>query len=140
MGWLFHTMKTKLITIVAVLAAGAAGYWAGCFRTRQVWEHASEVLVQQAHHYANWVRASVDTKVLKYLAEGKQAEARAVLEGQLDVALIGVVAYEKTYCPDGRDGIDLGVVREARTYRSEHPWTSEENQAARLQEAFKWAD
>jgi hypothetical protein len=133
-------MKTNLILVLAALAAGATGYWAGCFRTRQTWEHASEVTVHQGQHYANWTRAAVGTKVLKYLAEGKQVEARAVLEGQLDAALIGLVAYEKTYCPDGRDSIGLGVVREARGYRSEHPWSPEENQAARLQEAFKWAD
>lgn len=135
-----YTMKTMLITLAVVIAAGAAGFWTGCYRTRKAWERSSEIMVRQAHHYANWSRAMTNTKVLGYLAEGKQAEARAILERQLDVALIGVVAYEKTYSRDGgRGGIELGVVREARSYRSQHPWRPEENEAAQLQEAFKWA-
>jgi hypothetical protein len=82
-----------------------------------------------------------NTKVLEYLAEGKVTEARAILEKQLDVALLGVVAYEKTYSRDGeRGGIELDVVREARKYRSQHPWTSEGRQAEGVMEAFKWAE
>ena len=57
-----------------------------------------------------------NTKVLEYLAEGKPVEARVILERQLDVALIGVARYEKSYSRDeGKGGIELGVVREARS-------------------------
>jgi hypothetical protein len=102
-----------------------------------------EVQIQKAQVYSvpNWGRVRVDTQVLKHLAGGRQSEAREVLEVQLDFALIQLVRYEQTYCPAARDGIELGVVREAREYRAEHPWTNARPDVVdRVQKAFKWAD
>jgi hypothetical protein len=96
--------------------------------------------VQKAYHYGDTVRADLNTKVLEYLADGKQSEARAILERHLDVALVKIVAYERIYTPDGRDGIELRLVREARDYRAHHPWTSQSDVADNLQKAFAWAE
>src|SRR5258708_3451060 len=119
-------MKSKLITVAAILAAGAAGYWVGCWHTRQIWQRLLETQLQKAQTYSvpNWGRVQVDTQVLKHLAGGKQSEAREVLEVQLDFALIQLVGYERTYCPEAWDGIALGVVRAAREYRAQHAWTN----------------
>ena len=133
-------MKLKLLAIIAVLAAGGLGFWLGSYRTRQVWQRAAELRVDQVAHYHNWTRASVSTHVLQYLADGKNAEARSALERQLDVALVKVVAYEKLYRPGDRGGIELGIIREARDYRSQHPWASAPDKAEEVQQAFKWAN
>jgi hypothetical protein len=71
-----------------------------------------ETQLQKAQLYSvpNWGRVRVDTQALKQLTAGKQSEAREVLEVQLDFALIQLVGYERTYCSDARDGIELGVV------------------------------
>ena len=129
-----------LITILAVLAACAGGFWVGSYHTRRVWERIVQGQVHQAHHEANCGHARVTTRVLQYLADGKQSEARAVLERHLDFALVQVVAYERLYNPEGRGGIELGVVRSARDYRAQHPWASEPDKAKEVQQAFKWAD
>jgi hypothetical protein len=83
----------------------------------------------------------LSTHVLKSLAEGKQDDARRALEEQLDLGIIGTVAYERTFLPDGvRDGLDLQLIREARDYRLRNPWKPDKKYAEALQEAFKWAD
>jgi hypothetical protein len=133
-------MRGKLITITAVLAAGVAGFWLGFCRTRQVWDHIAQRRVDSQYHTDNRNRAQVMTQALKCLADGKQTETRALLERQLDVALIKVVAYENLYCPEGRDGTELMVVREARDYRAQHPWESQPDVVKALTNAFQWAD
>jgi hypothetical protein len=134
-------MKSKLIVVVAaIMGAGVIGYWTGVYRTKQVWTRIVDGQIHRAHQYHNCVRVSVNTQVLQHLADGKQAEARAALERQLDVALVQVVAYEKLYNPQGRDAIEFQAVRSARDYRSQHPWTSQPDNAEAVQLAFKWAD
>jgi hypothetical protein len=133
-------MKSKLIAVATIIGACIIGYWAGAYRTQQVWEHILDGQVHRAHQYHNSARVSVNTQVLQYLADGKQAEARAVLERQLDVALVQVVAYEKLYDPQGRGGMELQAIRSTRDYRSQHPWASEPDKAEAVQQAFKWAD
>ena len=131
-------MKAKLVWMVAIIVGCVVGYWIGAYHTRKVWNHLLDAQVHKAHQYHNWVRVSVDTKVLQYLADGKQGEARSVLERQLDVAVVQVVAYEKLYYPERRDSLELHAVQSARDYRSAHPWTSEPDKAEAVQQAFRW--
>lgn len=133
-------MKSKLIVVAAIIGACVIGYWAGATRTQRVWKQILDGQVHRAHEYHNCARVSVNTQVFQYLADGKEAEARAVLERQLDVALVQVVAYEKLYNPESRDGIELQAVCGARDYRSVHAWASESDKAVGVQQAFKWAD
>lgn len=97
-------MKSKLIVVAAIIGAFVIGYWAGATRTQRVWKQNLDGRVDGAHQYHNCARVSVNTQVLQYLTDGKQAEARAVLERQLDVALVQVVAYQKLYNPESRGG------------------------------------
>lgn len=137
-------MKLKLITIAAVFAAGALGFWVGFYRgrvLREGKERSFELAYNNARHFTSWTRVQLSTHVLKNLAEGKLDDARRALEEQLDLAIIGTVAYEKTFLPDGvRDGLDLQLIREARDYRLRNPWKSDRKYAEALHEAFKWAD
>ncbi len=126
--------------MAVVLLAGIAGFWLGGYHTRQVWGQIAQRRVDSQYHTDNRNRAQVMTHALECLADGRLTDARTILERQLDTALIKVVAYERLYCPEGRDSTELMVVREARDYRAQHPWESQPGQAELLTNAFKWAD
>jgi hypothetical protein len=112
----------------------------GSYRTRQVYEEISERSIEQTQHRNNWSRVSTSTQLLHFLADGEPVKARLALERQLDVAVVQLVAYEKLYNPESRGGLELAAVREARDYRSKHPWMSEPHNAQAVQLAFKWVN
>jgi len=134
-------MKATLLTLaVMVLAAGFVGYEIGCSETRFAWKVISSKLSAKAYHNHQCDRVRMNTEVLQYLADGNLSEARRVLEGQLDAAVVSVVAYERSSEPERRGSYELEVVRGAREYRSRHPWVSDLNEREAVHEAFKWAD
>ena len=91
-------------------------------------------------HTENLNRAKLNLQLLTYLHDGKQSEAREHLERQLDVALIQCAAYCKTVPPPELFGSDVMTIREARDYRSRHPWTNRQPTTAQgVLDVFEWA-
>jgi len=134
-------VKSKLIIAAIIAAAALCGFSLGSYHTRQVWEEIAQRQSESGTLNANIIRASQAVRALSYLAEGKQSEARDALEHQLDLGLTGVVAYDSSF-PSPEHGIlDILVIRQARAYRSQHPWTNDRPELVEwVQKAFKWAN
>jgi hypothetical protein len=138
-----YTMKAMAISLAVCFTAGCGGYVGyriGCSKTKFAWKLSSSKLSAEAYHNHQCDRVRMNTEMLQYLADGNLSEARRVLEGQLDFAVVSVVAYERHYEPERRGSTELEVVRGAREYRSRHPWVSGINEREAVREAFKWAD
>jgi hypothetical protein len=98
-----------------------------------------EALMNRDTHAANLNRAKVNLRILSLLHDGEQSQATALLERQLDVALIQCAAYCKAVSPPELAGDDIWTIREARDYRSQHPWTNDPVTAEHVQGVFRWA-
>src|SRR5207249_977422 len=112
---------------IAAISAAAAlyGFSLGSYRTRQVWEEIAQRQSESGIRNANIIRAAQAVRALSYLPEGKQSEARDALEHQLDLGLTGFVAYDSSFPSPERGILDILVIRQARAYRSQHPWTND---------------
>ena len=131
-------VKSKLIIVAVIAGALLCGFWVGSYRTRKAWEEIAER--QNAVSVRNYNRgmAAKALPVLRLLTEGKHSEARELLEQQLDSGLATVAAYA-SYTPS--DVLNEQVIRSARAYRSQHPWTNPEPRLVQgVQKAFKMAD
>jgi len=134
-------VKSKLIIAAIIAAAALCGFSLGSYRTRQVWEEIAQQQSESQTRNANAIRAAQAVRALSYLAEGKQSEARDALEHQLDLGLTGVVEYDSLFSSPERVTLDIRVIRQARDYRSQHPWTNDRPELVeRVQKAFKWAN
>ena len=112
-------MKSKLILIVAVVAALAGGFFAGRYQAGRAWNSSFEWFVHtdasnQAHF---WIRA------LSYLRDGQQDKAAEFMEGRLDGSLLTFITYERLR-PEQRNEAGMRAIQSARDYRSKHPWQS----------------
>lgn len=135
-----YLMKSKLIITTAMILAAFGGFWLGGYRAAQTWRHYVEAVMDRDAHTANLNRAKVSLQLLSLLHNGQQPQASVLLERQLDVALIQCAAYCKTVPPPQLVGDDIGTIREARVYRSQHPWTNDPVTAESVQEVFRWAN
>src|SRR2546426_7679851 len=117
-------MKTKLVMVAIGVAATLLGFWTGSYRSRHRWQQTREGDFQSQNHIALRGRAATAVSVLSRLAEGKQSEARDALEMQLDLGISGMLFYLSNYSRTGVDSIDAMVIGQARSYRSQHPWTN----------------
>jgi hypothetical protein len=117
-------MKTKLALLGIGVAVALRGFWIGSYRTRHEWDQKMALVLQDRNHIANRGRAATAVSALSRLAEGKQSEARDKLEMQLDLGVSGMLFYVSNYSRSGLDGIDAMVMDQARSYRSQHPWTN----------------
>jgi hypothetical protein len=117
-------MKTKLALLGIGVAVALCGFWIGSYRTRHEWDQKMALVLQDQNHIANRGRAATAVSALSRLAEGKQSEARDKLEMQLDLGVSGMLFYVSNYSRSGLDGIDAMVMDQARSYRSQHPWTN----------------
>lgn len=112
-------MKSKLILIVAVVAALVVGLFAGRYQTGRAWtssfaSFANTDASNQAHF---WIRA------LTYLRDGQQDKATEFMEERLDGSLLAFIIYEQLP-PEQRNQAGLRAIQTARDYRSKHPWQS----------------
>ena len=134
-------VKSKLIIAAIIAAAALCGFSLGSYRTRQVWEEIAQQQSESQTRSANVIRVAQTVRALSYLAEGKQSEARDALEHQLDLGLAGVVAYDSLVSSPEHGILDILAIRQARVYRSQHPWTNDRPELVeRVQKAFKWAN
>jgi hypothetical protein len=134
-----HFMKSKLIITALIIVAGLGGFWFGNFRTAAIWRgYLVTQLYGDAHRDA-LNRAKVNLQLLIYLHDGEQSKATDLLERQLDVALCSCAAHCKTVPPPELVGDDIWTIRQARDYRSRHPWTNDPVRAEYLKSIFEWA-
>lgn len=110
-------MKSKLILIVAVVAALVVGFFAGRYQAGRACNSSFEWFIDanasnQAHF---WIRS------LTYLRDGQQDEAAEFMEGRLDGSLLTFLTYEQLRF-EQRNEAGLRAIQTARDYRSKHPW------------------
>ena len=110
-------MKSKIILIVAVSIALGVGFFAGRSQASRKWNRLFLDYVQtdtalEAHF---WIRA------LTYLQDEDQADAREFMESRLDGSVFTFLMYEQLQ-QDERSEAGLRAIRNARDYRSKHPW------------------
>jgi len=133
-------VKTKLLIALTVVGAAALGFWLGCYRTAQTWNRIVEGQIRKLARTETRNRAQVNLRVLNYLKSGSQSEAIEILERQLDVAVIGCAAYWNSDAPEERSGNDIMIIRDARDYRAQFPWTNQRPDTAEgVQRAFELA-
>jgi hypothetical protein len=117
-------MNTKLALLGIGVALALCGFWIGSYRTRHEWDQKMQWVLQDQNHIANRDRAATAVSALSRLAEGKQLEARDKLEMQLDLGISGMLFYVSNYSRSGLNTVDAMVIDQARSYRSQHPWTN----------------
>lgn len=139
-------MKSKL-TIALVVAAIAVGlaYWFGYRQgavvystrlSRSYQEQEQDRWRRNAYHQA-WICLGALTN----LNAGKQAQAGSVLEQNLNESVLRLVSSWENPRGDQFDMEQILLLRAARDYRLQHPWTNEEPaQVERLEKAFKILD
>jgi len=134
-------VKSRLIIAAIIAAAALGGFWVGSYRTRLVWDEMSQRQSESQNRSANVIRVAQTVRALSYLAEGKQSEARDALEHQLDLGLAGVAEYDSLVSSPEHGILDTLAIRQARVYRSQHPWTNDRPELVEwVQKAFKWAN
>jgi hypothetical protein len=139
-------MKSKLtIALIVAAIAGGLAYWLG-YRQGAVTYYTR---LSQYHHDLEedrWRRngchqAWICLGALTNLNAGKQAQAGAVLEQHLNEGVCRLASSWETPQGDQFDMPQILLLRAARDYRLQHPWTNEgPERVERLEKAFKMLD
>ena len=139
-------MKSKLIVaVVAVVLTGGLAYWLGhrqasisCYvRLSQYYEDRQ----QERWRDNGYHQARMCLSALTNLDVGKQAETRAVLEQHLSEGVGRLVSTWDNPRGDQFSVPQVVLLRMARDYRLQHPWTNQEpEEQERLEKAFKMLD
>jgi hypothetical protein len=114
-------MNSKLLIFVVMVLALAAGYSLGSYFTVQ----SSNQIVDEQLRTVVKDRTKDDLQLLKYLRDGNQSEAAALLERRLDDGLIQCATFWDAPAQGQRDILDLMIFSDARDYRLHHPWTND---------------
>jgi hypothetical protein len=136
-----RSLKSKLLTATAVIAAAVGGFWFGQFRTTGTWHRVLESEIESCLSLQYRSRAQTTLRVLTYTHNGQQSNANDVLERELDQLLGNLGILCEAVPPQQRNPFVLRAIREARDYRLQHPWTnSVPSDAKRVREVLHLAD
>jgi hypothetical protein len=139
-------MKTKLSVVLVVLAlTGGLAYWFGYIRA------STACYMRLSRYYEDqqqdrWRdngchQAKICLSALTNLNAGKQAQAGAILEQHLIEGVGRLVSTWENPRGDQFSVRQILLLRAARDYRLQHPWTNEEpDRVDRLEKAFKMLD
>lgn len=139
-------MKAKLtIALVVAAFAGGLAYWLGYREgTATCGTRLSQYYDDEARD--KWRRngshqAWICLEALKNLNAGKQAQATAVLEQHLNEGLLRFLSGWQTSQDEQFAYPQILLLRDARDYRRQRPWTNAEpDEVERLEKAFKMLD
>ena len=139
-------MKSKLtVALVVAALAGGLAYWLGyrqgsitcSMRLSQSYENEEEDYWRRNGYY----QARICLSALTNLNSGKQAQAGALLEQHLNEGVGRLVSTWENPRGDQFSLQEILLLRAARDYRLQHPWTNEEPyRVERLEKAFKMLD
>jgi hypothetical protein len=108
------------ITITATaLGALVIGLCVGRFHTGRTWNRVFEQHIRT--HASNEAHSLI--RALMLLHDGRNSDAAALLESQLDSVLITFVADGRLH-PEHADDPGTRAVQVAHDYRASHPWQS----------------
>ena len=139
-------MKAKvIIALVVVVFAGGLAYWFGYRRgTATCYTHLSQYYhddAQEKWHRNGHHQAWICLEALKDLNAGKQAQATAVLEQHLNEGLLRFLSGWQTSQDKQFTYPQILLLRDAREYRRQRPWTNgEPDEVERLEKAFNMLD
>ena len=139
-------MKSKLtIALVVAALAGGLAYWFG-YRQGAITYSMRLQQYYQNQEGDRWRRngyhqAGTCLSALTNLNAGKQAQAGTVLERHLNEGVCRLVSTQEDLRGEQFSMPEILLLRAARDYRLQHPWTNDEpDRVVRMEQAFKMLD